>query len=182
MQLTTGRLLLREFVAEDWEAVRAYHADPRYLRFYEQDGCTPEAAQDFVQMFVDQQVEQPRTRFQLAVTRKETGELIGNCGIRIREPDEQQADLGYEVMPEHWGQGYATEAARSMLAFGFTELRMHRIWAWCLAENVGSVRVLQKLGMHQEGHLRENEHFKGRWWDTLIFAILDREWQAHAAP
>jgi ribosomal-protein-alanine N-acetyltransferase len=65
-----------------------------------------------------------------------------------------------------------------MLHFGFTELDLHRIWAWCIADNIGSIRVLEKLGMRLEGRLREKERFKGRWWDKLIFAILDFEWQA----
>jgi RimJ/RimL family protein N-acetyltransferase len=54
---------------------------------------------------------------------------------------------------------------------------MHRIWAGCLAENTASARVLEKLGMRLEGRLRDNEFFKGSWWDALIYAILDHEWQ-----
>jgi ribosomal-protein-alanine N-acetyltransferase len=56
-----------------------------------------------------------------------------------------------------WRQGLATEAARAIVAFGFTELRLHQIWSWCIAENVGSAGVLEKLGMQREGRLRENE-------------------------
>lgn len=177
MQLTTGRLTLREFVADDWPAVQAYHNDPRYLRFYEQDGATPESARAFVQMFLGQQAERPRTRFQLAIALRAGGPLIGNCGIRLRAPGAPEADIGYELAPQHWGRGYASEAARAMLAFGFAELRVHRIWAQCVAENHGSANVLRKLGMRQEGRLREQEFFKGRWWDNLIFAILEHEWR-----
>ena len=85
---------------------------------------------------------------------------------------------GYELSPLTWGQGYATEAARAIVRFGFRELRLHRIWAWCNAANAGSARVLAKLRMRQEGRLRDKEYFKGRWWDTLIFAILEDEWRA----
>jgi ribosomal-protein-alanine N-acetyltransferase len=58
---------------------------------------------------------------------------------------------------------------------------MHRIAAYCIAENVASARVLEKIGMTREGRFREHEWFKGRWWDTLCYAILDREWRARAA-
>ena len=85
--------------------------------------------------------------------------------------------MGYEIAPEHWGQGYATEAARAILAFGLRELRLHRVWASCVADNLGSARVLTRLGMRLEGRLREAEFYKGRYWDTLIFAILKDEWQ-----
>jgi RimJ/RimL family protein N-acetyltransferase len=178
MELTTDRLFLREFRADDWPAVLAYQSDPLYLRYYDWTGRTPEAVQAFIQMFLDQQQSRPRHRFQLAVVLKSSGQLIGNCGIRMDAPDAHAADIGYEFAPPYWGQGYATEAAQAIVRFGFTELGVHRIWSWCVADNVGSARVMEKLGMQFEGRLRENEYYKGRWWDTLMYAILDREWQA----
>jgi RimJ/RimL family protein N-acetyltransferase len=95
----------------------------------------------------------------------------------MQSADAQEADIGYEFAPAYWGQGYATEAAQAIMAFGFTELKVHRIWSWCIAENVGSARVMEKLGMRQEGRLRENEWIKGRWWDTLVYGVLDYEWR-----
>lgn len=59
--------------------------------------------------------------------------------------------------------------------FGFRELKLHRIWIQCIAENTASVRVLEKIGMRQEGHLHENEWVKDHWWDTLLYAILEHE-------
>jgi RimJ/RimL family protein N-acetyltransferase len=178
MQIVTERLLMREFRAEDWTAVWRYQNDSRYLRYYEWTGRTPEEAQAFVQMFINQQQAQPRLKYQLAVTMKETGKLIGNCGIRRTAVTATEADIGYELSPEHWGHGYATEAATAILKFGFTELQLHRIWAECVADNVGSAHVLTKIGMTQEGHLREKSYYKDRWWDTLLFAILADKWRA----
>ena len=178
MELITERLILREFNENDWPAVLAYQTNPLYLRYNEWTERTPAAVQEFVQMFLTQQQEQPRIKFQLAIVLKSNHQLIGNCGIRMKSSDAHEADLGYELAPPHWGYGYATEAAGAMVRFGFTELRLHRIWSWCIADNVGSTRVLEKLGMRLEGRLRENETFKGQWWDTLLFAILDYEWQA----
>lgn len=176
MELHTSRLLLREFVATDWQAVLAYQRDPRYLQYYDWAERTPGDAQRFVQMFIDQQAERPRHKFQLAVVLKASGELIGNCGIRKETVDALQADIGYELAPAQWGHGYATEAARAIVQFGFAEMKVHRIWAWCIAENVASARVLEKLGLQLEGRAREEEYFKGRWWDTLRYGILENEW------
>ena len=178
MEITTERLFLREFKQEDWPVVMAYQRDPLYLRYYEWTDRTPAAVQEFIQMFLAQQQEQPRIKFQLAVTLKSTRQLIGNCGIRMKAPEAHEGDIGYELSPNHWGNGYATEAASAMLEFGFTRLGLHRVWSWCVADNVGSARVLQKLGMQAEGRLRENEYYKGRYWDTLMFGILADEWQA----
>ena len=176
MELHTPRLLLREFVTADWSAVLAYQRDARYLQYYEWTDRTPGDAQRFVQMFLDQQEEQPRRKFQLAVVLKAGGQLIGNCGIRQTAAGAREADIGYELSPEHWGFGYATEAARAIVQFGFAELRVHRIRAWCIADNVASARVLEKIGLKLEGRLREKEYFKGRWWDTLVYGMLEHEW------
>src|SRR5512139_3359115 len=167
MELHTDRLLLREFVIADWPALLAYQRDPRYLRYYEWADRTLDDAQRFVQMFLEQQAEQPRRKFQLAVVLQASGQLIGNCGIRQASAGAHEADIGYELAPDHWGRGYATEAARAIVQFGFAELKVHRIWAWCIADNIASARVLEKLGFTLEGRLREKEYFKGRWWDTL---------------
>ncbi len=182
IELHTDRLLLREFVLTDWPAVLAYQRDPRYLQFYEWAGRTPGDAQRFVRMFLEQQEEQPRHKFQLAVVLKESGQLIGNCGVRQASAGAHEADIGYELSPEHWGHGYATEAARAIVQFGFAELKVHRISAWCIADNAASAHVLEKLGLKLEGRLREKEYFKGRWWDTLIYATLESEWPGRSHP
>jgi RimJ/RimL family protein N-acetyltransferase len=180
MTIDTDRLILREFVADDWQAVLAYQSDPRYLRYYPWMQRTAGDVRAFVQRFIDWQGEQPRLKFQFAIVLRAEGRLIGTVGIRKEMPRVPKADLGYEIAPACWGQGYATEAARAMLAFGFEELRLHRIWASCLAENVASARVLEKLGLQQEGRLRDDIWMKGHWWDTLVYGMIESEWQARA--
>jgi RimJ/RimL family protein N-acetyltransferase len=176
--LTTDRLILRDFIKSDWEAVLDYQQDPLYLRYNEWTSRTPDEVQTFVQMFLNHQKQEPRIKFQFAVTLKPTGQLIGNCGVRRDSAEAQEADIGYELDPRFWGKGYATEAARAVLHFGFTQMNVHRVTAWCVADNTASAHVLEKLGMRQEGRLREHQYFKGRWWDTLLYAILYDEWQA----
>ena len=178
MELMTQRLRLREFREHDWLAVLAYQSDPLYLRYYEWTERTPEAVRAFIGMFLKHQRTQPRTRFQLAAILRATGELIGNCGVRLTAPGSHEADLGYELSPAHWGHGYATEAARAMLNFAFTQLGVHRVWAEAVVDNTGSTHVLAKLGMQLEGRLRDKEFFKDRYWDTVIYAILEQEWRA----
>jgi ribosomal-protein-alanine N-acetyltransferase len=179
MIITTKCLVMREFEEQDWSAVLAYQSDPRYLRYYDWSERTEQNVRAFVRMFIAQREAEPRTKFQFAITLASNGQLIGNCGIRKKTADAQEADIGYELDPRYWGCGYATEAAHAILAFGFRELALHRIWAWCIAENVASAHVLEKLGMRKEGHLRQNEWMQDRWWDTLLYAILANEWQAH---
>ena len=178
MQITTERLVLREFGEDDWRAVLEYQRDPLYLRFYPWEDRSEADARDFVELFRGWQTERPRRRFQLAITLRGDGYLIGNCGLRRKADNEWEADLGYELSPGHWGCGYATESARAMVDFGFRELGLRRISSWCIADNAASARVLERLGCLQEGRLRRNEFFKGRWWDTLLFGLLADEWQS----
>ena len=181
MRITTERLVLRDFVMDDWPAVLAYQRDPRYLRFYPWADRNEGEVREFVQVFLGQQERSPRSEFQLAITLPESGQMIGNCGIRRKPANDWEADIGYELAPDHWGQGYATEAALALVSFGFHELGLHRVSSWCVAENTGSTRVLERVGLRLEGRLRENEYFKGRWWDTLLYGLLEREWRTSAA-
>ncbi len=178
MEILTPRFRLREFVTADWPGVLEYQSDPLYLRYYEWTERTPEDVRDFVQMFIDWQAEQPRYRFQFVIELAATGKLIGNCGIRRKFAGAQEADIGYELDPGEWGQGYATEAATALVDYGFREMNLHRISSWCLVDNVASARVLEKAGLLPEGILRENEYFKGRHWDTLLFAMLKTDWES----
>ena len=177
MELLTERLRLREFVADDWRAVLDYQRDPLYLRYYPWEDRSEADVRAFVELFRGWQTEQPRRRFQLAIVLRDDGRLIGNCGIRRKLDNDWEADIGYELSPRYWGYGYATEAARAMVDFGFRDLGLRRISSWCIADNVASAQVLEGLGFLAEGKLRSNEFFKGRWWDTLLYAVLAEEWQ-----
>lgn len=180
MYLTTDRLILREFEESDWRAVLAYQADPEYLRYYQWSERTAKDVRTFVHRFIASQKDKPRTKYQLAVVLAEEEHLIGTCCIRLETADARVGELGYETAPSYWDLGYATEAADTMLTFAFRELRVHRVWASCLLENVTSVRVLEKLGLRQEGKLRDSRWMKGRWWDTVLYGILEDEWETSA--
>jgi RimJ/RimL family protein N-acetyltransferase len=179
MKIETERLILRELVKDDWQRVFEYQSDPLYLRYYEWTERTPEAVQEFVSWLMERQTQKPRIKFQLAVTLKSNHLLIGNCGIRMDHANAFQADIGYELDPRYWNHGYATEAAHAIVDFGFSRFDLHRVWSWCVADNLGSAHVLEKLGMRREGYLRENEYYRDRWWDTLMYAILADEWELH---
>jgi [ribosomal protein S5]-alanine N-acetyltransferase len=177
MMIRTERLILRDFVATDWEEVLQYQNDPRYLQFSPWRERSPEAVLEFVARFLSWQVESPRSRFQLCICLAEGDKVIGNVGIRKPDPDAGVAELGFELVPEYWGNGYGTEAAARMLRFAFDELKVHRVSAHCIAENTASARVLERIGMRWEGTLRESEFFKGRWWDVRLFGALQEDWR-----
>ncbi len=118
----------------------------------------------------------PRLGYELAVVTKEDGRLIGAIGLHVA-PDECQAMLGYCYRPDAWGQGYATEAAETLVRFGFDVLMLNRIWAGCDPDNAGSIRVVEKVGMKLEGRHRDNVRIRGQFRDTLMYGLLEREWR-----
>ena len=178
LRFETERLILRDFQASDWEQVLAYRSDSRYQVYYPPVDQLTEDTRSFVNKMIEWQGEQPRYRYQLAVVLKEEGILIGICGVRKESPIALQAEIGYELDPHYWGRGYAREAAHVIVDFAFRDLQLHRLHAHCLAENATSIRVLEKLGMTREGHLREHIWMKGRWWDTFLYGLLVYEWHA----
>ena len=189
MQLETPRLILRDFRPDDWRRIAAYAEDPRFLRYYDPVRMEPVQVQERVERFIAWQHDQPRLNFQLAITLRDSVDLIGSCGIRQRRLVNHgdfsalyEADLGYELHPKYWGHGYATEAARTLVRFGFEQLALHRVWAYCIVDNDASWRLMERLGMKREGLLRENHWMQGRWWDTLIYGVLAEEWRVLDHP
>ncbi len=114
----------------------------------------------------------------LAVTLRSTGRQIGGIGLRV-DSEHQNAELGYWLGVEYWGQGYATEAARAMLHYGFKELQLHRIFASHFGHNPASGRVLRKLGMRYEGCQRQHLLKWNRFVDSELYGLLRQEWRDH---
>jgi RimJ/RimL family protein N-acetyltransferase len=177
VQLETRRLTLREYVEADWRRVQEYRSEENYLRYYPEEHSSEERAREFVQMVMGWAGEQPRQKFQLAITRAADGVLIGSCGVRITSLEDREADFGCELDPREWGRGYASEASRAIVAYGFRVLGMHRIGAHTIGENLPAVKLAGRMGMKLEGRLREGRFFKGRWWDRVLYAVLEQDWQ-----
>jgi RimJ/RimL family protein N-acetyltransferase len=175
MQIETDRLLLREFKASDWKAVHEYARDPEVSKYML---WGPNSVDDTLK-FVDERIQlirkKPRTIYDFAIILKASNTLIGTCGLTIT-PDGQGV-IGYCLNRNHWRQGYGSEACQAVMEFGFSHFKLHRIHATCDADNVGSAGVLSKVGMRQEAHFLQNVNAKGKWRDTLLFAILRSEWE-----
>lgn len=175
------RLLLRELEARDWAAVHAYAADAEVARYMPWGPNSPAETHDFLRRAASHRRERPRRHYDFAVVLNADTRLIGAGGLHVSAPELSEAFIGYALNRAFWGQGYATETARGLLAFGFEQLGLHRIFAVCDPANAASARVLEKSGMRREGHLREHRWQKGAWQDSLLYALLRREWTAAAS-
>jgi len=174
MRIETERLIIRDLREDDWEAVHEYASSPLVAEHMQWGPNTEEETKAFLRSAISWQKDDPRMEFELAVTLRGNGKLIGGCGLHA---DGEIGEIGYCFHPAYWRQGYASEAAAAMLALGFEDLKLHRIFATCRPENTGSAKVMEHVGMRYEGRLREHIRAKGRWLDSLQYSILDHEFR-----
>jgi RimJ/RimL family protein N-acetyltransferase len=177
-----ARVALRRFHLADLTAFVAYRTSPQVARFQSWDAPYPLAAGDsLIRAMLHQHPDTAGEWFQFAVVLRSTRELIGDCAARTDGDDPRQAEIGYTIAPEHQGRGYATEAVRVLLGYLVEARGKHRVTASCDARNTASARVLERVGMRREGHLRESTWAKGEWTDDLLYALLDRDWTRSAS-
>jgi len=179
--IQTKRLTLRDFEKADWKGAHSYGSDPEGVRYMEWGPNTVKDTKQFIQRAITHQKEQPRRNYTLAIVLKPEKRLIGGCGISVSSPENREGWIGYCLNRNFWKQGYATETAKALLRFGFDQLNLHRIFATCDPANIASAHVLEKIGMQREGHFREHKWAKGKWRDSLFYAILDYEWKQLAS-
>ena len=111
-----------------------------------------------------------------AITLKADSELVGAVGLRV-ERSFDRANLGYWIGEPFWGLGYCTEAATSIVEYGFTELKLQKLYAEHLERNPASGRVLQKIGMSKEGTARQHTKKWGKFEDLVLYGLLRNEWE-----
>ncbi len=155
--LETERLLLREYVEEDAQAFFELNSDPEVLRFVPDKALlTVEEAR---QILIDHPIADYRKHGfgRGACILKSTGEQIGFAGLKYLE-ELGEVDVAYRLLPTHWGQGLATEAALASVRYGFANLGLKQIIGLVMPENIASVRVLEKAGLRYSETITFWEH------------------------
>jgi [ribosomal protein S5]-alanine N-acetyltransferase len=179
--LHTARLRLRPVTAADAEPLFALHSNAYVLRYWNAPPWSdPARAERF--LATSRQMEEDGTGARLVMERASDEAFIGWCGLTRWNPDYRSASLGYCLAEGAWGNGYATEAARAVVGWGFDTLDLNRVQAETDTRNTASARVLEKLGFVREGELREDCVVNGDVSDSWVYGLLRREWQPPAAP
>jgi [ribosomal protein S5]-alanine N-acetyltransferase len=176
------RVYLREFQPDDLDDSMAIVGDPDVTTFLSFDTRTREEQAQRLAADIERASTEPRPDYYLAIVAKDTDRLIGFCRIGLIEPTDGQAlrsgEIGAAVRKDRWRQGYVTESTAIMLDFAFNTLGLHRVQAACGPENTASQSILPKLGFTYEARIRDHVFTNGAWRDSLLFAILDRDWRA----
>jgi ribosomal-protein-alanine N-acetyltransferase len=180
--LETERLILRAPIATDAEVMFAIMADPQVMRYF---GSAPMAsiaeAHERIAGMTSAFAEQHGIRWVITLRGSDT--CVGSCGFWRLIPEHYRAEIGYELAPAYWGQGIMPEVVHAAVQFGFGRMGLHSIEAQIAPQNVGSRRVLEKVGFVQEGYLRESyyepvDHYFS---DTAIFSLLGHEYRGTGA-
>ncbi len=158
--LETERLLLRPLGPEDAEDMFALNSDPEVMKY---TGDEPFADLEAARSFL---AEYPKGQYQtykvgrMAVQLKETGEVMGWCGLKYHA-DTGETDLGYRLMRKYWGKGYATEASLAHLEHALHTMGLKRVIARAMQNNHASIRVMEKCGFTFERYTKECEDADG---------------------
>jgi ribosomal-protein-alanine N-acetyltransferase len=170
--LHTERMNLRAVTEDDAPDIFRIMADPLAMRYFGRVPMTDlsEAVQRAKSC---EAAFQECTGIRWALALKEQAGYIGSCGYWRIVNEHHRAEIGYELAPECWGRGLMPEALAAILHFGFSLMGLHSVEANIHPDNIGSRRVLEKLGFVQEGYFRENfREADGSFSDSAIFSLL----------
>ncbi|MBE1610730.1 GNAT family N-acetyltransferase [Actinopolymorpha pittospori] len=173
MECRTKRLLIRDFVETDREAVRGWRSDPDVTRYLDQPlGANPDGWFDAVLRY---NAQTPRTSHDAAIVVRSTGQVIGWIGVsRSFDPASGDLVIGYALDQSAWGNNYMTEALIAVLSFGFGKLGARRITAQCYVANPASARVMEKAGMKHAGAALSADPALGH---SVRYMALREEWR-----
>lgn len=178
MNLITQRLTLRPVLGSDLNSIHELHSLPETDQ-YNTSGI-PEnisVTENLLNAWLTDQQITPRSSYVFCMEKAETNQFMGLVGLKIGKPHYHIAEIWYKTHKNFWGNNYTTEAVKSVLAFAFTTLQLHRIEAGCAVENQASIRVLEKAGMTCEGRKRKILPIRGQWVDNYFFSILEEDFK-----
>ena len=181
--LETERLILRDYVETDFDDYYRLKSDAKTM-YYLQDiqlFTKDEAYEDF-QMVLEDSKKPDRKFYFMHMELIDSHEQVGSVGYTVIEgtPVGKLVHAGYFVYPKFWGKGYTTEAFNRVLEFAFLDNDVYRVTTGCLAENVGSERVMQKCGLIKEAEHVDYEWHDGKMKTRLEYRLLKDEWRKHA--
>ncbi|QTL47659.1 GNAT family N-acetyltransferase [Priestia aryabhattai] len=169
--LLTPRTTLREITEADADDIFDCFSQEEVIRYYGQEKFkTIQEALVLIDIFAENYRNQKGMRW--GIERLDTGELIGTVGFNQWNQKHKRAEIGYELHPQHWGHGYASEAASAVMTYGFDTLQLVRIGAVVFLENKASQHVLKKLGFQKEGVLKNYMYQNGKAHDTFVYSSL----------
>ncbi|WP_418714846.1 GNAT family N-acetyltransferase [Blautia hydrogenotrophica] len=176
--IETQRLIMRPFDIKDFDIVSELYGNSDIM-IYMPCGClTDEEIWAHLQEVISDWNERPQVNYEMAVICKSDQKKIGRARIHMAY-ESDTAMIGWLLIQSEWNKGYATEITKSLLEYCFKVLRVHRVYALCHPQNIGSWKVLEKCGLRREAHYIKKVKYLSNsdihWEDELEYAILREE-------
>jgi RimJ/RimL family protein N-acetyltransferase len=172
--LTGGQIYLRPLAEEDLDRCMRWINDPEITATL---GRRLPMSRTLEQEWLTSQYKSDKD-FGLAIVIKDGDVHIGNCGLHQIDYQNRNAEFGILIgEKEYWGHGYAPEAAKLILQYGFEELNLHRISLEVYSHNKRAQRAYEKAGFVHEGTMQESYFRNGTYHDTLVMAVLKSDWR-----
>jgi RimJ/RimL family protein N-acetyltransferase len=179
--LTTARLVLRWLTPDDAPAQFSLFSDPEVTRYWSTPAWTDLAqARAFVDAALADYASGEGLRFSILL--RDSGTFIGSIKLYDFFDQNRRCDVGYALLPAHWGKGYLAEAMTALLDYAFHTLDLNRIEADIDPRNEASARLLEKLAFQKEGYMRERWIVNGEICDTAFYGLIKRDWDARSLP
>jgi RimJ/RimL family protein N-acetyltransferase len=178
--ILTERLALRELAASDAPRIFEYRSRPEVSRFQTWGTQAVDEIQFYLRGLSATEPGMPGAWYQIGITLRSSGELIGDCGFYVLATEPRQAEVGIALDPAYQSQGYGTEALRALLDYLLVKLGKHRVFGSVDPQNVRSIQLMERVGMRQEAHFIKSLWFRGEWVDDLIYAMLASDWKDEA--
>ncbi|MCK5848032.1 MAG: GNAT family N-acetyltransferase [Caldisericia bacterium] len=170
MHIETKRLLIRNFQEKDWKDIVSYCSDAKTMFYIPMGVLNVQEVKEFTSSNPEEETEC------YAIENKLFQRVIGQI-IYHQWCMERTWEIGWIINPKFQNKGYASEAAKAILNFGFTIQKLHRIIATCQPENLSSWKVAEKIGMRREGYSKKCIYKKNNaWWDEYFYAVLKEEY------
>lgn len=177
ISIQTNRLKIRKLKSTDLDDFLIYRSNPEVTKYQGFDVMTMSEAEDFINGNSLKQFGKSGEWVQCGIENMETGQLIGDCAIKLDLHDSRIAEIGITISHLEQKKGYAKETLLGILKFLFTKMDIHRVVEIVDTENTSSISLLKSIGFRKEGHFIENIFFKGKWGSEFQFAMLKREWE-----
>lgn len=168
-------MLLRPLTTGDANAIHGLLSDDRVIRYMLFPKFDRDRAYRFARRFQATAPVGDPPQVVFAIAEEGRDPVLGLCGL-VLDGAQRQGEAWYLLGPAHRRKGIATAAVKELVAHGFQQLRLHRIWASCLPENIGSSKVLERNRFRKEGRHLKNLNIRGAWHDSETFALLASEW------
>jgi ribosomal-protein-alanine N-acetyltransferase len=174
-KISTGRLNLREINLNDAKPLFQYWSDIEVTKYLNIDPfINMGQAVNMIRLLRSLFPRKEGIRW--IIVRKKDNAVIGTCGYNSWVKKSSRGEIGYELGREYWGNGYASEAMKEIIDYGFNVMELNRIEAFTVPEALRSINVLKKYGFKKEGILREYGYWNNQYWDENIYSLLKRDW------